>query len=180
MQDNELIALIIAVIVANKTAFGIADIQVRQTAQPTIQGAYSAPTALLTIIPGDTPRGWPSRADTWDEDNQVMVHTELQQYESTFQLACMVTQDPANVSQKTAKDYCRLLRAIMQSDAGREQFRLAGAGIYQPSEIRQMPWRNDQDEFQYEPSFDFTLTHKQVIVSETPVVETAELQILTV
>ena len=180
--DNVLIAQVISILNAGFTALAtqvpIAPI-VKQSFQPTQQGADSAPTIYLYKI-GDNRLGHPLRSNVWDTVNLVENYTETQQYETTFQLSAWVTQSPSSTTGLTASDYINYAAYIMQSLSTVATLEANGIGIYRVGQVRNPSFSNDFDRFQFSPSFDFTLTHKQVIQILTPIISETILQVETV
>src|SRR6202046_3318936 len=115
MLDNQLFALIISTLIAGEATVGIPNTPVKQAFQPTNQGVNTQPTAYLYKI-GDRRYGYLLREDIWDIVNSVMIHTESQQYETTFQLSALATQNPQTPTQYTAYDICNLCASILQSN----------------------------------------------------------------
>ena len=179
MYDNELNILIKSVIDAGLVARGFTGdtaIPVKQSYQPTNQGANTEPTIYFHKLP-DHRYGFLKRKSVWDQEEEIMVHTEAQWYESTFQINALATQNPKDPTALTANDIVNIVASIIQGDAGRGAFQTAGVGILRISEIRNIPFLDDRDRYEYEPSFDFTLTHEQVIISASPVITTEEFNI---
>ena len=179
MLDNQLIALVISAIMAGKDIAGIPDIIVAQSFQPTQEGANSQPTAYLFKI-GDNRFGYPSRKDVWDTENEIMVHTEIQQYKTTFQISALATQYPATPSAYTASDILNRIAYILQSSITVATFEAEGLGIERISNIRNPYFENDKGRNQASPSMDFVLTHKQIITSTTPILQTTEFNVIKV
>ncbi len=180
MKDNELFALIIAVIDAQKTVIDLADLEVLQSYQPLQQGALTGPAAYLAKLPGDHRYGSPYRNDTWNADDEIMVHTETQIYESTFQLEALVTQNPATPELPTASDVANRLAYALQSDYAITAFNAVNVGVLRVTEVRNLPFKNDRDQFQFAPSFDFVLTHRQTFITESPIITIYDAEILPV
>lgn len=154
-------------------------LEVKQANQPTQQGTPTGPVIFMTKLP-DYRYGSRGMQDEWIPDTMgggVQRHTETQQYESTFQLNCLVTQNPANLSQPTAMDVLNYAAYIMQSDATIRTLQAQGFGIERVSQIRQTPFQDDRDRYEYSPSFDFVLTHKQIVTSEIDVLQSTEFAI---
>lgn len=108
-----------------------------------------------------------------------MVHAENQQYETTFQVSALVAQNPANVG-LTASDYVNKVAAILSSSAAIVSFEAEAVGILRIGNV-QNPWfLDDRERNEASPSFTFVLTHKQSIISYSPVVEEVDYQILRV
>ena len=179
--DNVLIAQIISILnngfAALSTQVPTAPI-VQQSYQPTQQGANSLPTIYLYKI-GDNRLGNPYRESVWDTVNLVENYTELQQYETTFQLSAWVTQTPSSTG-LTASDYINYAAYIMQSLGTVSTLESNGFGIYRIGQIRNQSFSNDFDRFQFAPSFDFTVTHQQIISTTTPIISETIVNIDTV
>lgn len=183
MLDNQLIALVISIIKTGLTGLDLGVvIGVKQAYQPTQQGTPVENTVLLHKI-GDHRYGYPLRKDEWIPDTDgsgVMTHTESQWYETTFQIDALAIQSPSNVTSLTASDIVNYVAAILQSDTALGALKAQGVGILRITEIRNVPFVDDRDRFEYHPSFDFTLTHEQVIISESPVISIEDFNIARV
>lgn len=170
MQDNALIRLFLPIINAGLIADGYTGVNVLQANQPTQQGVPIAPSVYFTKI-GDHRYGFLHRDDTWDDINSRMVHTEIQQYETTFQVSALVLQNPRVTNKYTASDLVNEVAAILQSDNTVTTLMESNVGILRVQEIRNPFFVDDMDNFEASPSFDFTLTHLQTRVSVDPVIE---------
>lgn len=179
MQDNALIALIIATIIAGEQAAGITGTPIAQAFQPTMQGVNTEPTAYLYKI-GDRRYGSLLRLDVWDKTSETMVHTELQKYETTFQISALFTQDPNTPTQMTASDLLNLIASILQSSVTIAAFQAQEIGILRVMDVRNPYFTDDRGQNEANPNFDFVIEHKQVIQTTSPVVEETVLQIITV
>jgi hypothetical protein len=177
--DNELITKVRTAILAGETAAGIIGTPIKQAFQPTNQGVNTKPTAYFHIVSHQRV-GYVHRSDVWDEEDDVMVHTETQQYATTMQISALSTQNPALTTQKTAADILNLIAYILQSSVTIQALQTDGIGIQRIMDIRNPPIIDDRDRFEYSPNFDFILTHKQVIITTTPVLTTTEFQIARV
>lgn len=110
----------------------------------------------------------------------TMLHTETCQYETTFQISALSTQNPASTTQKTAADLVNYAAYVLQSAVAVQTFEDDGVGILDVKDVRNTPFKDDRDQFEYGPSFDFVMTHKQTIIASTPVLQSEEIQILSV
>lgn len=183
MRDNQLIAVIVSVLRAGLADSAIlvvasdaGDAVVQQDFQPTTQGTPSGPAVFLHKI-GDVPMGWPARTDALNEAQTSFDHTEMQWMQTSFQVTAMAQQDPSDINAMTASDLCNAARAILQSDATRETFLAQGIGIYRPGDPRNPYFLDEKGQYEAAPSFDFTLTHQQVIITGTPVVASVEVNV---
>ncbi len=176
MKDNELIALIISTIISQEAIANIPGLPIKQAFQPTQQGVNKVPTAYLHKI-GDKRYGYVDRRDVWDSINLVMVHQELQQYETTFQISTLATQDPKTPAAYTASDILNLIAYILQSSTTITILEQQGIGILRVMDIRNPYFKDDKGRNEASPSFDFILTHKQIILSTVPIVSKTEFNI---
>ena len=179
MLDNALIQLIISTIIAGETIAGITGTPIKQAFQPTNQGVNTGPTAYLYKI-GDHRYGSVQCSDVWNQTSSTIVHTEIEQYETTFQISALATQNPATPTQYTASDILNLIASILQSQVTIATFEAQGMGILRVADVRNPYFLDDRQRYEANPSLDFVLTHKQIITSTTPVLQSTVLQILTV
>lgn len=179
MLDNQLITLTIQAIIAGESAAGIPGTPIKQAFQPTAQGANTQPTAYMFKV-GDRRIGSPLRTNIWDESRSAMVHTEEQQYETTFQISSLVKQNPATPTQMTASDVVNLIAYILQSEATITFLLANNIGILRIMDVRNPYFKDDFQRNEASPSFDFILTHKQIISTLTPGTKTTVLQVFTV
>jgi hypothetical protein len=110
----------------------------------------------------------------------TMVHTELQKYETTFQISALATQNPTTPTQYTASDIVNLIAYILQSSVAINTFQASNVGIERIMDVRNPYFMDDRQRFEASPSLDFVLAHDQIITTATPIVNAEELQILTV
>lgn len=179
MLDNELIALVISTIIAQEAYANIPNTPIKQAFQPTQQGVNTDPTAYMFKV-GDRRIGSPYRADVWNVSCSSMEHTELQKYETQFQISVLSTQDPTNTSQYTASDILNLIAYILQSSTTIAALEAQEIGILRIEQVRNPAFIDDRQRYEFHPSLDFTLTHNQAIMTTVPVLETTELQIYRV
>jgi len=179
MLDNVLIPLIINAITVGEAAANIAGTPIVAAFQPTLEGVNSQPTAYLYKV-ADERVGYVARTDVWDKVNSVMVHTETQQYATTFQISALSQQNPATPTQYTASDILNLIASILQSSTTIATLEAQDVGILHIADVRNPYFMDDYERYEAAPSLDIVLTHKQVIVTQTPVVSEIEFQILEV
>lgn len=178
MLDNVLIPLLITNVKAVMTSIG-QPYPIIQKYQPTQTGVPTAATIFLYKLFDDM-IGQPAKQDIWNLDTEQFDHVETQQYASHFQMSALSTQDPANQSQLTASDILNYARYAVQSAVFVAAMEGNGVGIFDVSQVRNTYFEDERDQFEASPSFDFVLTHKQIIVTTTPIVQSEVLQILRV
>lgn len=177
MLDNMIFKNVIEVLRAGLTAQGFTDVAVKQNFQPRNQGANSGPTLYIHKL-GDHRYGFLQRKNEWDEYEEIEIHTETQLYESMFQITALSIQNPKlGIDQLTASDLANVSAGIMQSDATVDALTAKGLNIYRITDVRNPYFVDDKERFEAAPSFDFTLQHEQVIISQTPVVDDFTLDI---
>lgn len=108
------------------------------------------------------------------------VTTQTQQLQSTFQINALSTQNPNNIAQLTPGDLLAYAAAILQSQATIAALQAQNVGILKIHTLRNVYFKDDRARFESSPSFDFALTHKQIIVSSVPVITNTELKLLRV
>lgn len=183
MLDNALITVIIGLVKAGLVSRGLdPNLLLLQAFQPTDQGVPTANSAFIYKL-FDKRYGFVEVIEKWDEEHQLEIHTELQQYETTFQMSALAGQDPNNPTQMTASDILNLIASILQSTdtvAALESTQPLAMGIMRITDVRNPYFGNDRGQQQASPSFDFTISHKQVIVTNDPTLETVEFQFFRV
>lgn len=179
MFDNQLIALIISTIIAGEATAGIPGTPIKQAFQPTQQGVNTQPTAYLHKI-GDKRYGSPARRDELNEQTNKLMHIETQQYESSFQISTLATQNPATPAQYTASDILNLIAYILQSTATIASLEAQGVGIYRVQQVSNPYFNDDRNRSEASPILEFTLTHKQIISSQMAQIAKYEAHVLTV
>ena len=176
MKEKQLTALVVAVIREGLAALSNTT-KVVASYQPVQQGVATTPTIYIFKIGPDKRYGFLKRSDKWDAIAGVMVHSEIQVYESTYQISGLVIQDPAILTGDTAADLCETVASIINGDVGRQKLQDAGVGILRITNVRNPPFSDDRDRFEFSPNFDFTLTHQDVRLSQSPVVTAIEVDI---
>ena len=177
MNDKQLAALFMAQLLpAIQAASGLAGVKLARNFQPRQQGANSSPYAYFYKV-GDHRYGHPERKDVFNAQANAFTHTEIQQYESTYQFSAWVPQDPKDVTGLTESDILNVVSGIMQSDALLAAFRAQGVGILRVTDVRNPYIVDDHDQFEAVPSFDVTLTHKRTSVSTIPAVAAYDLNL---
>lgn len=179
MNDNAFLALIIPTLTTGLVGAGIPGVKVKQSYQPTQQGAESGPTAYVHKV-GDVRRGAAEVVERWNEDASAIVRTETQALETTWQVDARVPQDPTNETARTPADVVNAAAMVMQSRAMREFLTANGLGILRIPDVRNPYNTDDSDRFAAAPSFDFTITHQLVLTTTVPVVETTEFRLARV
>ena len=127
----------------------------------TLNNSLTVGTESMTAIPG-------------------MVTTYIQQYETTFQLTALATQNPANTTSITASDILNYAASVLQNMTTIQTLENSNVGILKIGDVRNPYFSDDRQRYEASPSFDFTLTHKQTILTVSPVVTETVFQILEV
>jgi len=177
--DNEIMAVLIRVIREGLIAWGI-DAVVQQSYQPTEQGAPTKATVLLHSI--DSKRyGFPEDVSYFDEIESEMIKRESYWLERTYQVDALAIQNPAesaaDLTVLTAFDYVDRVAALMQTGTVIEKLRAESIGILRVQPLRIGYVVDDKDRNEQVPSFDFTITYQQIILSTADIVTdiTAEI-----
>lgn len=174
MNEKALDKLIRAELLKGLARYGVTDMPVKQGYQPTTQGRLDK-CIYFWALP-DIPEGWQYRKHNVNEASQIET-TETQIIATSYQVGALIPDDPSDANQKTAKDITVLARMIVQSQPFVIAMTKAEVGVRRPSEVRNPQFVNDQDQYEFQPSFDFTVTHKQVIIQLTDSIESVEFNI---
>lgn len=179
MNDNQLIAGVISVIKAGMNLYGMEDMPVKQSYQPTQQGANNEPTIYMHKV-GNKRYGFNKRKDVYNPDTDDFDHIETQYIETTFQINALARQNPADINSATASDIVNAVAAIMQGDYAMGALSELGIGILRITEVRNPYFHNDRNQFEASPSFDFTVVHKQTFVLTNPAAQSVEFNLVRV
>lgn len=176
MTDNELIKIFLPLIKNGMTAYGH-PVTIMQSFQPTQQGAENG--ASLYFFKVDDKRiGHPSRKSIWDTLLGKTIDTDTQRMEATFQVNALVKQIPqTNQTQPTASDYLNVCSMLVQGGEFVEALRNAGIAILRVSEIRNPYFKNDKDQYEAMPSFDFTIAYNRTLIRDGKTIETIGLNV---
>ena len=175
MTDNELIMLFRPIIIAGLATDGFNNVAVKQANQPTQQGVNTGPTVYFFKV-ANKRYGFLGRKDKWSTPTSKMDHTEKQNFETTFQVSALVTQNPKNLTLPTASDLVNEVASIMQSDNTRAILGASGVGILRITDVVNPYFVDDRDNFEASPSFDFVLTYVNTRESVSPIITPPILQ----
>lgn len=175
MRQKELIALVRTELLAGLARYGVTDLPVKQGYQPTTQGRVTR-CVYFWMLP-TTPIGEQSRSYATDPQSLELRQTETQNLATTFQIGALIPDDPSDDAQQTAMDITILCRQIVKSQPFIRAMTAANAGVRDVTAIRNPQFVNEQDQFEYNPSFDFTVTHKQSIMQLTDSISTVEFNL---
>lgn len=182
MNDRSMYTALIAVLRAGMAM----EPEVLEIAQSNQLRAAGRPTtrALLLDKVGDYRYGHVKREDFQDPDGPDMIHRETQIYETRVRINGMAAPPPVRgeppADEPSASDLLNLAAAVLQSDEGMAALRAAGIAPLRILEVRNPTFRNDQDQFEASPSFDFLFQHDQVTVTTTPAAIVGELVVASV
>ncbi len=175
MRQKELVALIRSQLVAGLARYGVADLPVKQGYQPTTQGRVNRCVYFWLLT--DTPEGLQYRTPVTDPQTLQLTVRETQIIASSFQVGALIPDDINDDQQLTAKDITVMCRQIVQSQPFVIALAAQNVGVRRPTDIRNPQFVNEQSQYEYQPSFDFTVTHKQSIMQVTEPIESVELNL---
>lgn len=183
MLDMELYIMLKGIIEPAEQYFGIPlvrglpAIPVAQNFQPTQQGVAVGPTAFLTII-GHQPIGQPSRQDVIEGD--LMIHREIQQMVTMFQISALATQDSKSLTQYTAADIINFMAMILKNSQTIELLKAEDCGITISKDVQNPKFLDDRGRFESNPSFTFSISHKLIVQKSQAVLQSTELDVYSV
>lgn len=170
MTDNQLMALLVATIGAGLTARGRAA-PVLQSYQPEQQGTEETGPAVYLHKIGSKAYGFLGRRTVAGLAPAGSVnHRENQYWERSFQVNALAPPPADDTASPTAFDYIVATQAVLTSDTGRQALKAGGVGILRVTDVREQYIKNDRDQYELAPSFDFTVTYQDVYESVEPAI----------
>lgn len=173
MLDYDIVRIFKPLIISGLADLGITS-KVLQNYQPTNQGIKNNVVYFHNI--GDKRIGYQSKSNVWNKDLGIMESVEYQNVETTFQINTILVQDPSNLS-ITAKDLLNYVSMILQNRDNIKKLNESGIGILWISELKNIPFVNGEDNFEYNPTMDIKLTHKHIFKKQQEVIEKYSYQI---
>lgn len=175
MRENAINAVLFPLVTAFLAAeFPTLNVGCYKSYNPTQQGVASGALVVFNRL-GNTRRyGSPRRESYWDTDTGHYKETQI--LETPYQVSALLIEDPktATSSTVTAADIAEAVAGYLQSYDGLAALRAANLSIYRITDIRVAYITDDRNRDESSPSFDFTLQHESVRISEAPIVSTFE------
>jgi hypothetical protein len=175
MRENAIYAVLFPLLDSFLAAeFPTMPITCYKSYNPTQQGVNSGAGVYVHRIGATRRYGSPLRRSYWDGD--VEKYEEKQILETPFQVDALLIENPktATSATVTACDIIDSVAGFLQSAGGMASLRAAGLSIYRITDIRLTYITDDRNRDESSPSFDFTLQHESVRLSEVPIVSTFE------
>jgi hypothetical protein len=178
MTDNQLGILIRQTMIALLAQQGISDLPVIVAFQPTTQGRDER-GLYINAMPSRR-YGWQERADVYDEVSGDQIHTEGQWHEQTFQVQGFTPANINDLNELRAKDLTEISAMLIASQPFLQALTAENVGLQRITEVRNPFFVNDEGNFEANPSFDFTVTHKRTIIQTTPSITSTDFQAIRV
>lgn len=146
--------------------------------QPQQEGRPSEPTVYIDKVQ-DLRYGWRKSSSAWDEPAGQQTLRELQPMETTLQLTFQqdASTDPAAA---TASDVCNMVASACQSERFIQAIKPYGAQVLRVGQVRNLPYKNDHDQWEFVPSFDLVIKHTMEYQDNVPVAVSFELNVSAV
>jgi hypothetical protein len=161
--DNDVWALICDAIRTGMAERGL-DVVVQQSYQPTQQGVPTKNTIALHAIDGAR-YGFPEDECFYDADQDAVIRRQSYWLTRSYQVDALAIQNPATLGSPTAFDLLEAASYIMQNFSVVEYLRVNGIGILRVQPLRVSYFLDDKGRHEQKPSFDFTLSYRQEILS---------------
>lgn len=179
--DNEIWQIIFSTINSQigVAPYSIGGVYVQQGYQQDRQGMPNGFIVALHSI--DSRRyGFPEDEQYWDAD--LLEYRQRQTYwlERTYQVNAWRNYPDETDTGRTAFDILDAVASILQTAATLEIFAQNNIGVLRIQPLRVGYIVDDQDRYEQVPSFDFTLTYQQVILSDATAIDKIETQIYEV
>lgn len=164
MRQLDLFALVRSTLVAHLAGMA----EVRAVYQPQQEGLPSAPSVLLQQI-GAKRIGAPRR------DYQTGLMTQW--WETTLQIGAVARRDPndpAFLTLPSALDICKAAANALQNDMGLAALAVQRVRPLRITDIRNLQWLNESDQYEAMPNFDLVLSHPETTDNAAPPVDSFE------
>ena len=159
---------------------GYGSVPVVQAYQPTEQGVSTNATVYYYVV-SNYRYGYNGVSVSPDNpEPEEMDLIETQYYETTFQISGLVISSPTNTNVYTVFDLVTAQPEILASEYSVTTLQAAGVGILRIIPIRSPNFKDDRQEFEQSPNFDFVLMYKNVNISAIPVIKRVELDVYRV
>lgn len=178
MRDTQLFTAARSVLLMGLAGTDMAAAKVKRSFPGTQIGADTGPTLYLQKL-FDVRVGSPQRKYVWDPDNLDFVAQLLQKYATTFQVTGVLKEAPGYEG-FSASDLANSGSAFLQTDGALDAFLFVGVGVERVTQVRNPPFTDGQEQYEFLPNFDFVLTHDQITLSRTPSAVGTELRIARV
>jgi hypothetical protein len=104
-----------------------------------------------------------------------MVNQTTQWWETTLQIGCTARRSPTApdfLTLPSASDICKVASDILQGDIGLIALAVERVRPLRVTQIRNVKFVNESDQYEAMPSFDLTLVYPEILESLTPPVVT--------
>lgn len=135
--------------------------------QPTGQGRENG---IYFFRISDGKNGWQARKYTDQEEHLEL--TETQWTESQYQFQALVEDDILDDDQLLAADVLSIVRSTLSGIVMVEKLMRKGIGVQRPSDIVTPAFVNDQDQYDYNPNFTISFSHRREITQPVPYTDT--------
>lgn len=164
ITEAEIWRTIISVLIDGLDLSGYQNIKIKQAYQNQKTGVENNTVYLHKVA--IVRRGTQSKSDVYNNTDFDTI--ESQWHELTIQLNAFVEYEIADENPVTTYDIVDTCSMILQTRRARDLLLNEGFGIYKVSDIRSPHSITDQNQFNNDVSFDFTLTYKQTFEYNTP------------
>lgn len=175
MLEWKLQELLISTIRAGITAWAgaalPATLSIQQAYQPRQQGVPIDP-AIFIYHKGTVPRGYPKFENYTDPNTNVLMRSERQRKESTYQIGALVLQSPATPDQLTESDVLEIIRHILQGAGTLAILNPLDVGVFRITAVNSNYFTDDRSQNENNPIFDITLSHHEVVNYPAPAITT--------
>lgn len=162
MRDNDVIKVIIAELRSQLPIYGLADVKVKQSYQPTQQAVSEERRIFIHKVAN------PQVGSGFIYNGTTRKQQFLKR--ATFQFDALAQQDPQDVNSLTASDIVTIAADALQSYDSVRNLRANGVNIERVTDVRSIYFINDKDRHESSPSFDFIVSYQHEYEKEIPVI----------
>lgn len=173
MTDNEVWSILTTTLNEALISAGFSNVEFSRSYQPRQQGAISNDALYATRI-SSLRYGWQGRKNIFNENNNNFDHIEKWIIESTYQVSSEVEENPSEINPITSFDIISGVSAQLNSLAVIKNLKSQNINILRITDIRTPFFKNENDRYESEPSFDFTISYEQSNMIVIPAVNNIE------
>lgn len=175
MRDNDILRTLIAIVSPQVNAILGKDVPFLQSFQPTMQGVPEDIVIYINKIDSSN-YGSPRISHEFQQqlfDHDPLVYNDFEQQKlyqrlSTWQINARSQQDPSDVNSLTANDIVNIVADVLNCPYTIDELWKREIGIDRITDIRILYDKNDKDQFEQVPSFDFKLNYTHSYSTTVP------------
>lgn len=180
MKDSEVIKIFSEIINQGFIDQAVPFIVDLKSAYQPINVGVSANSGVYFSKLRDELLGSPLNNSKYDEQNEEIKNNFKQYVQSVYQIQVFHKPDVFDEDALTANDLARIVRNSLQLSSNIYTMNNNGLGVSKVGEIKNMPYRDDKNQFNMGPLFEIVLTHADEITRVGEALSTQKIGIFPI